>query len=124
MEGDNNATTIISITFKIEIKKRLCTHLTQEELINAIAPVLLLGGHDESGEMDAAEEGDGRLLVVPTRCKFEVNLTDPDFSIRIETCKTLCGVSILPRNDWYKKFNLAELTCPTTKTATEPNEEE
>jgi len=74
--------------------------------------------------MDAAEEGDGRLLVVPPKCKFEVNLTDPDFSIRIETCKTLCGVSILARNDWYKKFNLAELTSPTTKTATEPNKEE
>ena len=86
--------------------------------------MLLLGGHDESGEMDASGEGDGRLLVLLPKCKFEVNLTDPDFSIRIETCKTLCGVSILPRNDWYKKFNLAELTSPTTKTATEPNEEE
>lgn len=124
MEGDNNATAIISITFKIEIKKRLCTHLTQEQLINAIAPVLLLvGGHDESGEKEDIGQ-EGGLLVLPTRCKFEVNLTDPDFSIRIETCKTLCGVSILPRNDWYKKFNLAELTSPTTKTATEPNEEE
>ena len=86
--------------------------------------MLLVGGHEEGGEMDAAGEGDGSLLVLPPKCKFEVNLTDPDFSIRIETCKTLCGVSILPRNDWYKKFNLAELTSPTTKTATEPNEEE
>lgn len=84
--------------------------------------MLLLGGHDESGEMDEAGEGDGSLLVLPPKCKFEVNLTDPDFSIRIETCKTLCGVSVLPRNGWCKKFNLAELTSPTTKA--EQNEEE
>lgn len=85
--------------------------------------MLLVGGHEEGGEKEDIGQ-EGGLLVLPPKCKFEVNLTDPDFSIRIETCKTLCGVSILPRNDWYKKFNLAELTSPTTKTATEPNEEE
>lgn len=80
------------ITFKVEIKRRLCAHLTRDQVIEAITPVVLGGlGQD---------------------LKFSVNLSDPDFSIRIETCKTLCGISILPRESWYKNFNLAELTHP------------
>ena len=46
---------------------------------------------------------------------YRINLTDPDFAIRIEVCKTFCGVSILPRQKWYKNFNLAELVDPSTK---------
>ena len=80
------------ITFKVEIKRRLCAHLTRDQVIEAITPVVLGG----------LQEG----------YKFSVNLSDPDFSIRIETCKTLCGISILPRDSWYKNFNLAELINP------------
>lgn len=76
------------ITFKVEIKRRLCAHLTRDQVIEAITPVVLGG------------------------LGFSVNLSDPDFSIRIETCKTLCGISILPRDSWYKNFNLAELINP------------
>ncbi|KAL7532987.1 hypothetical protein ACHAXR_007177 [Thalassiosira sp. AJA248-18] len=50
--------------------------------------------------------------------KFSVNLGNPDFSIRIETCKSLGGVSILPRESWHKNFNLAELTNPTERKKT------
>eukprot|EP00584_Thalassiosira_punctigera_P009750 CAMPEP_0172527706 /NCGR_PEP_ID=MMETSP1067-20121228/2325_1 /TAXON_ID=265564 ORGANISM="Thalassiosira punctigera, Strain Tpunct2005C2" /NCGR_SAMPLE_ID=MMETSP1067 /ASSEMBLY_ACC=CAM_ASM_000444 /LENGTH=424 /DNA_ID=CAMNT_0013311499 /DNA_START=16 /DNA_END=1290 /DNA_ORIENTATION=+ len=84
-------------TFKIEIKRRLCSHLTRDDVIGAITPALY-GGLD--GEM-------------PDR-KFKVNLSDPDFTVRIETCKSLCGISILPRDDWYRNFNLAELANPSS----------
>lgn len=47
--------------------------------------------------------------------KYAVNLSDPDFSIRIEVCKTYCGISILPRQKGYKNFNLAELCAPPSK---------
>jgi len=40
---------------------------------------------------------------------YAVNLTDPDFAIRIEVCRTFCGISVLPREEWYRNFNLAEL---------------
>jgi tRNA(Ser,Leu) C12 N-acetylase TAN1 len=83
------------ITFKLEIKRRLCTHLTREQVIDAVTPVVM-GGLGMPGH------------------KFSVNLSDPDFSIRIETCRTLCGISILPREGWYKNFNLAELNNPTS----------
>lgn len=103
--GDNNEDTINktmnNITFKLDVKRRLCTHLTRDGIIEAVTPLILGGG-----------EGGGKLL---PRCTFSVNLSDPDFSIRIEICKTLCGISVLPRDDWSGNFNLAEINDPTTK---------
>lgn len=63
--GVKNDTT--NITFKLEIKRRLCTHLTRIGVIEAVTP-LILGGA-------------GGLGLVPG-CTFSVNLTDPDFSLR------------------------------------------
>mmetsp|Transcript_35832 Transcript_35832/g.75456 ORF Transcript_35832/g.75456 Transcript_35832/m.75456 type:complete len:116 (+) Transcript_35832:1006-1353(+) len=85
-----------AVTFKLEIKRRLCSHLTQDQVIEAVAPMVLGGLEGMPGY------------------KFSVNLSDPDFSIRIETCKSLCGISILPREKWYRNFNLAELTNPSS----------
>jgi tRNA(Ser,Leu) C12 N-acetylase TAN1 len=84
-----------TISFKIDIKRRLCSHLTRDQVIEAVTPILLGSG----------EEGPEKKY----GCKFSVNLSDPDFAIRIEIIKTLCGVSILPREQWYKNFNVAEL---------------
>lgn len=56
-----------NITFKLEIKMRLCTHLTRIGVIEAVTPLILGGG--------------GRLGLLPG-CTFSVNLTDPDFSLR------------------------------------------
>lgn len=66
--------------------------MKRDEVIEAITPVVLGGLEEMPGY------------------NFRVNLTDPDFSIRIETCKSLCGVSVLPREEWHKNFNLAVLT--------------
>lgn len=87
-----------TISFKIDIKRRLCSHLTRDQVIEAITPILL--GRDNSNEEDPEKE---------YGCKFSVKLSDPDFAIRIEVIKTLCGISILPRQEWYKNFNVAEL---------------
>mmetsp|Transcript_4879 Transcript_4879/g.9494 ORF Transcript_4879/g.9494 Transcript_4879/m.9494 type:complete len:133 (+) Transcript_4879:543-941(+) len=83
------------ITFKVEIKRRLTSHLKRNDIIGAITPCVY-GGMEE---------------LLPGRT-FKVNLSDPDFSIRVETIKGLCGISILERGGWYKKFNLADLTNP------------
>lgn len=82
------------VTFKLDVKRRLCSHLTRDDVIEAVTPAV----------MEGLEEMPGY--------KFAVNLTDPDFSIRVETCKSLCGISILPRESWYKNFNLAALVAP------------
>jgi len=86
-----------TITFKIDIKRRLCSHLTRDQVIEAITPILL--GSDSKEEDPEQKYG----------CKFSVKLSDPDFAIRIEVIKTLCGISILPRQEWYRNFNVAEL---------------
>ena len=88
------ATTTIS--FKIDIKRRLCSHLNRDQVIEAVTPLLLVSDTEEEPQKKYG-------------CKFSVNLSNPDFAIRIEIIKTLCGISILPRQDWYRNFNLAEL---------------
>lgn len=94
-----DAAAAATISFKIDIKRRLCSHLTRDQVIEAITPILL--GSDSSTEEEDPEKKYG--------CKFSVNLSNPDFAIRIEIIKTLCGISILPREEWYKNFNVAEL---------------
>lgn len=84
------------LSFKLEIKRRLSSHITRDQVIEAVTPVVLGGLEEMPGY------------------KFSVNLTDPDFFVRIETCKGLAGISILPREKWYKNFNLAELTNPAS----------
>lgn len=88
------------------MKRRLCSHLTRDQVIDAITPIVLgcsdtSGEEEEEGEVDGTRKKNGKT--------FSVNLSDPDFAIRIEIVKTLCGISILPREQWYKNFNIAEL---------------
>ena len=71
------------VTFKLEIKRRLCEHIKTSDILDAVAPLLLDG-------------------LVGVQRQFKVQLADPDFSIRIETSKSLCGVSVLPRASWQK----------------------
>ena len=85
------------LTFAVDIKRRLCSHLKRDEVISAITSVVY-----------------GGLEKLPGHT-FSVNLSDPDFSIRIETVKSLCGISILPREAWYKNFNMAELANPSSE---------
>ena len=91
-----------TITFKIDFKKRNCSHLSRDQIFEALVP-LVMGETAENDSRNAPKQ------------KYAVNLNDPDFAIRIEVCKTFCGVSILPRQKWYKNFNLAELIDPSMK---------
>ena len=94
-----------NISFKVDMKRRLCSHLTRDQVIDAITPIVLGcsdTAEEEGGEVDGTQKKNGCAT-------FSVNLSDPDFAIRIEIVKTLCGISILPREQWYKNFNIAEL---------------
>ncbi|EJK56648.1 hypothetical protein THAOC_23427, partial [Thalassiosira oceanica] len=64
-----------------------CEHIKTSDILDAVAPLLLEG-------------------LVGVQRQFKVQLADPDFTIRIETSKSLCGVSVLPRAGWHKNFNL------------------
>ncbi|GKY91651.1 hypothetical protein MPSEU_000137000 [Mayamaea pseudoterrestris] len=75
-------------TFAISTKRRCCEHLKSQEVIQAI------GGQ-----------------VAKLRPNWTVNLRQPDFTVIVETCKTLVGISILPSSylSVVRNFNLAEL---------------
>lgn len=94
-----------SIAFKVDFKRRNCSHLTRDQIFEALVPLVM-------GETNNTTPQNNK----GSKQKYAVNLKDPDFSIRIEVCKTFCGISILPRQKWYKNFNLAELCDPSSKT--------
>jgi tRNA acetyltransferase TAN1 len=73
-------------TFGIALKRRLChEQLTKEKIITIIAKEV--------------------VQIVPT-CK--VQLDNPEITIVVEICKTLCGISIVPRcEENFGNFNLA-----------------
>ena len=93
-----------TVAFKIDFKKRNCSHLSRDQIFETLVPLIMEGGEDPPPQKDHK-----------IKKKYVVNLTEPDFSVRIEVCKTFCGVSILPRQEWYKNFNLAELVNPSSE---------
>lgn len=74
-------------TFRVQVKKRQCNQIKGSAFIETAASLVV----QETG--------------------WKVQLTDPDYIIWIEVCKTLMGVSVLTRDDVNvaKNFNLAEL---------------
>jgi len=70
-------------TFSIAFKRRNCSNVKREDVISKVA----------------------ELVDVEN---FKVDLSHPEFTISIEVCRTLCGMSILHNIEEYKKFNLFE----------------
>jgi tRNA acetyltransferase TAN1 len=61
-------------TFAIQVKRRNCTHLTRDEIITIVGKVM------------------------SEHTMWKVNLKEPDHTIVVEICKTLCGVSIVHKS--------------------------
>ena len=93
-EKDKNKATR---TFRIQIKKRNCNHISSQQFIETAAP-----------------------LVMKLK-SWTVQLKDPDVVVWIEVCKTLMGISLLTQDDVNvaKNFNLAELRDRATLTGDE-----
>jgi tRNA(Ser,Leu) C12 N-acetylase TAN1 len=74
--------------FAIHEKRRFCSQIKREPLISAV----------------------GNMVGQVTKEKpWTVQLTDPDFTIWIEICKTLAGISILPAKYLHpRNFNMVE----------------
>ena len=77
-------------TFAIQAKLRICGHLKRTQIIDEVAK-----------------------QVVQSAPRWKVNLSDPDFTILIEVCKNIAGISVIPsshlRSTSTRNFNLAEL---------------
>ena len=70
-------------TFAITVKRRLCNTMTSNTIIEAVATNV--------------------MNFVPT-CK--VQLDDPQVTIIVEICKTVCGISVIQNIKEYHNFNL------------------
>ena len=88
-----------TLTFKVDVKRRLCSHLTRDDVIGAVTPALVPDG-GRAGPLGRA---------------FAVDLSAPDVCVRVEVVKSLCGISVLPGGD--DDFNIAKRTTPSSERA-------
>jgi len=90
-------------TFAIQTKIRICGHLKRDQIIEAVVKVV--------------------AAIAPT---WKVNLSEPDYTITVEVCKNIAGISVLPGKTVLKtstrKFNLAELRTQVAQS--EANDDE
>jgi tRNA(Ser,Leu) C12 N-acetylase TAN1 len=70
-------------TFAIVTKRRLCGHLERKRIIDTVA-----------------------AQVIETCPTWTVNLNQPDYTVAVEVCKTIAGISIVPG---HPRYNFAEL---------------
>jgi tRNA acetyltransferase TAN1 len=74
-------------TFAVQEKRRFCSHIKHDQIVDAI----------------------GAVVDRVTNAGWKVNLTSPDYTLWIEVCKNVTGVSVVPLHDLKpKNFNLAE----------------
>jgi tRNA acetyltransferase TAN1 len=87
-EASASASTPIS--FCVQVKRRNCGHVTRDQIIDTVG-----------GVVEQATKED----------PWKVNLRQPDYTVWIEICKTLTGVSIFPSSvqNMSRNFNLAEI---------------
>jgi len=41
--------------------------------------------------------------------RFQVDLSNPDYTIVVEICKTVCGISVVEKSKELKNFNIQEI---------------
>lgn len=84
------STSALPTTFCVQVKRRNCGHVTRDQIIDTVGAVI-----DQATKEDP----------------WKVNLRQPDYTIWVEICKTLTGVSVFPSSvqNMSRNFNLAEI---------------
>jgi tRNA acetyltransferase TAN1 len=70
-------------TFAISTKRRICSNVTRKEIIDTVAEI---------------------VLELNPKCK--VDLDNPEATITVEICRTLCGISVVPKSHEFHNFSL------------------
>jgi hypothetical protein len=115
-------------TFKIEFRKRFCSHMRRDEVIQVVADVVqtltaeywksranqnkdaFIGNDNkkEDTKQDQDDEkNDNKKEEYPPL--FGVDLGNPDFTIIIEICRTLCTMAVVKNAQSYHQFNLMKI---------------
>lgn len=82
-------------SFKISYKRRCCDDLKTKDMIESVANVI------EELTAEYFEE-----LNVKKQNLFRVDLSNPDYTILIEICRTLVGMSVVKNAADFNNFNL------------------
>ena len=79
-------------TFAIQEKRRFCNHMKRESLITAVGNMVDVVTKEKNSE------------------QWKVHLSKPDYTIWIDICKTVAGISIIPdmQSLFPRNFNLVE----------------
>lgn len=90
----NDRTTVTSTSlkpklFSVVIRRRNCSNVTRDQIISKVAALV-------------------------DNTKFKVDLKTPEYTILIEICRTLCGMSIIRNIHEYENFNLFEIRQKAT----------
>jgi hypothetical protein len=136
-------------TFKIEFRKRFCTHLKRDSVINIVANAVdtltqeywenssamhssnattsattdndnvvddVVDDDDGDDKQDTGSEmkddtEEGKEKKEKKKCPplFGVDLSNPDYTIIIEICRTLCTMSVVKDAQSFHLFNLAKI---------------
>lgn len=103
-------------TFKIEFRRRFCSHMKREDVISIVANAVealtndywnatsTFAAHVQQEDNKRAE---GKEKTVPPL--FGVDLGNPDFTIIIEICRTLCTMAVVEDAQSYHHFNLMKI---------------
>mmetsp|Transcript_10831 Transcript_10831/g.16352 ORF Transcript_10831/g.16352 Transcript_10831/m.16352 type:complete len:408 (-) Transcript_10831:125-1348(-) len=115
-------------TFKIEFRKRFCSHLKRDEVIEIIANAVQVLTNDfwdsnkkvgeiskdtseveQNASNSCKEEGQSKGDKNDDTQLFGVDLKNPDYTIIVEVCRTLCTMSVVKDAQSYHNFNLTKI---------------
>ena len=88
-------------SFRISYKRRCCDNLKTNDMIESVARIIeeLTDEYFESISI-ARENAENKQNL------FTVDLSDPDYTILIEICRTLVGMSVVKNAAAFNNFNL------------------
>mmetsp|Transcript_27625 Transcript_27625/g.81217 ORF Transcript_27625/g.81217 Transcript_27625/m.81217 type:complete len:412 (-) Transcript_27625:355-1590(-) len=90
-------------TFAITFKRRNCSHLKRDNVIEVVAKAVEeLRTAYAKGSSGGCEKQD-RETTLP---ELSVDLSNPDYTVQVEVCRTLCGMSVVPRIASFHNFSL------------------
>ena len=91
-------------TFKIELKKRICSSIKRDAVISAVADSIQVLTDEYFGS--CVNEKVSPELKRQEKSLFCVDLNNAEYTIIIEVCRTLVGMSVVKDAKWFKNFNL------------------
>ena len=94
-------------TFKIDLKRRICSSIRRDEVVTAVADSIKILT-DEYWKSCVKDESD-RIQQVHEDSLFRVDLSNPDYTVLVDICRTLVCMSVVKDATWFRNFNLTRI---------------